>query len=148
VASRGVGVVKIVIATGVVTTIPTTTGFNFTHGITTDGTNLFVTEDVTFTVKKIVISTGVVSTIAGSGTPGSADGTGTAASFEFPAGITSDGTYLYMADESNGKIRKIGISTGIVTTIASGFSTPGYLTTDGTTLYVTDRTHHIIKKIF
>jgi len=38
---------------------------------------------------------------------GSANGTGTSASFNLPVGITTDGTNLYVADESNHLIRKI-----------------------------------------
>ncbi|SVE33010.1 uncharacterized protein METZ01_LOCUS485864, partial [marine metagenome] len=59
-----------------------------------------------------------VTTFAGSGTAGSANGTGTAASFIKPSGITSDGTNLYIADSTNHTIRKIVISTGVVSTFA------------------------------
>jgi len=69
-------------------------------------------------IRKIVISTGGVTTIAGTGSLGSANGTGTSASFNSPAEITTDGTNLYVADRSNHLIRKIVISTGAVTTVA------------------------------
>ncbi len=58
-------------------------------------------------IRKIVISTGVVTTLTGTGSPGYSNGTGTSASFKNPAGITTDGTNLYVADESNHLIRKI-----------------------------------------
>ena len=48
-----------------------------------------------------------VTTLAGTGSSGSANGTGTSASFYKPAGITTDGTNLYVADSSNHLIRKI-----------------------------------------
>ena len=61
----------------------------------------------------------VVTTLAGTGSSGSANGTGTSASFNSPSGITTDGTNLYVAEsESNHLIRKIVISTGAVTTLA------------------------------
>jgi len=60
----------------------------------------------------------VVTTLAGTGSSGSANGTGTSASFNNPYGITTDGTNLYVADQSNHLIRKIVISTGAVTTLA------------------------------
>ena len=48
-----------------------------------------------------------VTTLAGTGSSGSANGTGTSASFNSPHGITTDGTNLYVADMSNHLIRKI-----------------------------------------
>jgi len=47
-----------------------------------------------------------VETLAGSSS-GSTDATGTSASFYKPYGITTDGTNLYVADQSNHRIRKI-----------------------------------------
>ena len=165
---------KIVISTGVVTTIAgsTTSGstdgtgtsarFNYPTGITTDGTNLFVVDQYNHTIRKIVISTGVVTTLAGSTTSGSTDGTGTSARFYYPTGITTDGTNLFVADTSNHTIRKIVISTGVVTTIAGSagssgstnatgtsarFYYPTGITTDGTNLFVADTSNHTIRKI-
>ena len=107
-------------------------------------TNLYVAENGNDRIRKIVISTGVVTTLAGSSS-GSTDATGTSASFNNPAAITTDGTNLYVADFSNHRIRKIVISTGVVTTLAgsssgstdatgtsASFNNPGGITTDGT----------------
>ncbi|MGD0275907.1 MAG: hypothetical protein ABSB79_07615, partial [Syntrophales bacterium] len=59
-------------------------------------------------IRKIVISTGVVTTLAGTaGVQGSADGTGSAALFRWPEGITTDGSNLYVADTFNHTIRRI-----------------------------------------
>ena len=72
---------------------------------------------------------GVVSTLCGSGAVGAADGTGTAASFSYPAGIAVDSTgNLYIADVGNNEIRKV-TPAGVVTTVA-GSTTPGDV--DGT----------------
>ena len=49
----------------------------------------------------------VVTTLAGAESSGSANGTGTSASFNGPFGITTDGTNLYVADYTNHLIRKI-----------------------------------------
>jgi len=50
----------------------------------------------------------VVSTLAGSGTEGHADGTGTTAQFYHPAGVAVDSSgNVYVADFSNNRIRKI-----------------------------------------
>ena len=109
-----------------------------------------------------MISTGAVTTLAGSGSSGSADGTGTSASFNQPAGITTDGTNLYVADESNNTIRKIVITSGVVTTLAgtagssgstnatgtsASFGQPFGITSDGINLYVSEKEGHRIRKI-
>jgi len=164
---------KIVISTGVVTTLAgtgssgssngtgTSASFNQPSGITTDGTNLFLAEHNNNLIRKIVISTGVVTTLAGTGSSGSANGTGTSASFNNPYGITTDGTNLYVGDTFNHLIRQIVISTGVVTTLAgtgssgsangtgtsASFYKPYRITTDGTNLYVGDTFNHLIRKI-
>lgn len=167
---------KIVISTGAVTTLAgpaqgsTASGdtdatgnsarFNAPSGLATDGANLYVADNSNNKIRKIVISSGAVTTLAGPAqgttTSGDTDGTGNAARFNSPYGITSDGTNLYVGDASNQKIRKVVISTGVVTTIAgpaagsttSGdtdaignnarFSSPGGVSVDGDYLYISD----------
>jgi len=165
-----------VIATGVVTTVAGTAGaigstdgtgavarFYVPYGITTDGTNLFVTNAGDHTIRKIVIATGVVTTLAGMALSyGSTDGTGTAARFDYPFGITTDGINLFVADANNRTIRKVVIATGVVTTVAgtagaigstdgtgatARFFSPCGITTDGTNIYVADTANHTIRKI-
>ena len=135
--------------------------FSALGGITTDGTNLYVADIGNHSIRKIVIATGVVTTLAGSGVAGFADGTGTAAQFNQPNGITTDNTNLFVADYLNNRIRKIVIATGVVTTlagsgvatrvdgtgIAATFSNPYVLTTDGTYLYESDLFSGLIRKI-
>ena len=109
------------------------------------------------TIRKIVIATGAVTTLAGSaGSYGSTDGTGASARFYGPREITTDGTNLYVSDMNNHMIRKIVISTGVVTTIAGStssgstdatgtsarFNNPRGITTDGASLYVADGEKH------
>ena len=168
---------KIVIATGVVTTFAGSTSgsqgstddtgtaarFKFPWGIWGDGTNLYVTDRSNHTIRKIVISSQVVTTLAGTaGASGSIDDTGAAAQFNFPLGITGDGTNLFVVSNTNDTIRKIVISSQVVTTLAgtagsSGsmdetgpaaqFNNPEALWSDGTNLYVADKTNHTIRKV-
>ena len=85
----------------------TSASFYTHYGITTDGTNLYVADTNNYLIRQIVISTGVVTTVAGTGSSGSANGTGTSASFYTHYGITTDGTNLYVADTFNHLIRQI-----------------------------------------
>jgi hypothetical protein len=137
--------------------------FNYPFGVTLDNSgNLFVTDAVSHTIRKIT-SAGAVSTFAGvAGIPGSIDDTGTAAKFNFPAGIASDGTNLFVVDSGNHTIRKI-TSAGVVTTFAgtagstgstdatgtaARFSNPTALTVDASgNLYVSDQNYTKIRKI-
>ena len=67
----------------------------------------------------MAISSGDVNTLAGTaGSSGSADGTGTSASFNEPLGLATDGVNLYVTEYANDTIRKIVISNGVVTTLA------------------------------
>jgi sugar lactone lactonase YvrE len=93
--------------------------FNLPAGVAVDGNdNVYVADYGNNTVRKIT-SAGVTTTIAGQpGIPGSADGTGTAATFYSPTGIAIDPSgNLYIAEESNNTIRKI-TQAGVVTTLA------------------------------
>jgi uncharacterized repeat protein (TIGR01451 family) len=152
---------KIVISTGVVSTLAgniaggsangtgTAASFNFPWGITYDGNgNLFIADQNNNLIRKIVISSGAVSTLAGHLAKGSANGTGTAASFNQPWGLTCDGSgNLFVADEGNNLIRKIVISTGAVTTLAS-LVTPSGIRFDGKgNLFVTDQFNNTVSKI-
>ncbi len=103
----------------------------------------------------------VVNTIAGTGTNGYLDGTGTGAQLNVPWGLTVDAnSNLYVADFSNNKIRRIDPS-GVVTTFAGNgagfqngtgtaalFRSPTGLAIDGSgNLYVSDSQNHSIRKI-
>jgi hypothetical protein len=143
--------------------------FRFPFGITTDGTSLFIADRSNNKIRKIDIATGVVSTFAGpapgSRSSGYVNATGNAARFLFPRGITTDGTYLYMADSYNNVIRRISIATAAVDTVAgpaapdvkageidgtgtaARFNYPNGITADGTSLYVSDIWGNTIRRI-
>jgi DNA-binding beta-propeller fold protein YncE len=167
---------KVVVATGVVTVFAGTVGtpgstdgtgtaakFNSPNGIDTDGTNLYVSDSDNHTIRKIVISTGEVTTLAGTaGSVGYTDGTGSAARFYYPRGVTVLSGNLYVADSATSIIRKIVVATGVVTTFAGSAFSNGYtdatstsarfyspygITNDGTDLYLTDSTANNVRKI-
>ena len=125
--------------------------------------NLYVGDASTDTIRKITPD-GIVTLVAGAdGSAGTADGSGGAARFSAPSGVSvaADGT-LTVADTANGTIRRIATS-GAVTTLAgspgargnldgagtaASFSYPVGLaqTTDGT-VYVADAMNHTIRRI-
>ena len=131
--------IRKVTPSGAVTTIAGTPGvkgstngtgsaalFNSPAGIVVDGSgNLYVSEQGNVDIRKITPS-GVVTTLAGTaGASGSADGTGTAAQFQAPAGMALDASgNLYVADYGNGTIRKV-TPAGVVTTVAGRASNQG-----------------------
>jgi len=152
-------------AASAVNAIGSLAAFYNPYGITTDGSNLFVADSENNLIRKIVLATGEVSTLSGGGAPakvgrGFHDGSATTALFAEPAGITTDGKYLYVADYGNHRIRKVVISTGEVSTLAGGdpgnadgngddamFSKPTDLTIVDGNLYVTDYGNNKIRKI-
>ncbi|MBI2949737.1 MAG: hypothetical protein HYY23_19065 [Verrucomicrobia bacterium] len=125
--------------------------------------NVYVADSGNSTIRKITPG-GVVSTLAGlAGTGGSADGTGSAARFAGPRGVTVDSSgNVYVADTYNQTIRKI-TSGGIVSTLAGLPGHPG--SADGTgsaarfgwpfgvavdkegNVYVADTENNMIRKV-
>ena len=92
--------------------------------------SVYVADTDNQTIRKIT-ATGVVTTLAGSpGISGSADGTGTTARFNAPAGVAVDASgNVYVGDSGNYTVRKITPG-GVVTTMAG---TAGHSAlTDGT----------------
>ncbi len=73
-------------------------------------------------------------TLAGSGLPGSVNGTGLAAQFNNPSSIAMDGLgNIYVADTNNHAIRKV-TQTGVVTTVAGSLGAQGQGSVDGSAL--------------
>jgi NHL repeat len=124
--------IRKVTAAGVVTTLAGTAGmfgsadgtgtaarFGGLAGVAVDSAgNVYVADQGNQTIRKVTAA-GVVTTLAGTaGMPGSVDGMGAAARFNYPSGVTVDGAdNVYVADANNHTIRKI-TPTGTVTTVA------------------------------
>jgi gliding motility-associated-like protein len=136
--------------------------FHYPIGVAADlAGNLYIGDEVNSLIRKISPA-GVVTTLAGSGLQGSANGTGTAASFNTPYGVTVDGAgNVYVADEGNSLIRKI-TPLGVVTTLAgsgiagatngtgtmASFNFPTGVAVDAAgNVYVAEGTNNLVRKI-
>lgn len=123
----------------VVTTLAGSGSFGFADGTGTsavlaapaalaaDSTgNLYFSDQATSRIRKVTLG-GVVTTLAGNGSSSYAEGTGTAALFNWPQAITvGPSNYLYISDTNNYKIREL--STSNVSRLVVG-STQGDATT-------------------
>ena len=90
-------------------------------GIVKDATgNLYFSDDANHVVRKIAAGTGVISVVAGSGYYGSSGdgGAATSAALSYPGTLALDGSNLYIVDLGSETIRKVDVTTGIITTIA------------------------------
>jgi len=97
------------------------------QAITSDGAGTIYVADYGNNRIRKITSAGVITTLAGSGAPAELDGTGVAAKINGPDGITYDGLgNLYVSDAGGNTIRKIVISTGVVSTVAGIAGTAGH----------------------
>jgi sugar lactone lactonase YvrE len=105
--------------------------FNLPTGLAVDSSNNVYVADYANDIIRKITPGGVVTTIAGKGgNSGSTDGTGTAARFNVPLGITIDANgNLFVCEEKGNTIREI-TPAGVVTTLAGTPSLAG--STDGT----------------
>ena len=113
--------------------------------------NVYINDSLSNRIRKVTVSTGVITTIAGSSTSASYSGDGgpaTSATLYYPAGVALDSSgvdiaqYYYMhfslifvflsvgnvyiSDQGNNRIRKVTVSTGIITTIAGSGGTGSF----------------------
>ncbi len=126
---------KITISTGVISTVAgtgtgsysgdngaaTSAALNGPCGVSVDSSgNIYIADYHNDCVRKVTVSTGIITTVAGTGTAGynSDNIAATSATLNYPHGVTID-TYgnLYIADRYNHRIRKVTVSTGVITTI-------------------------------
>lgn len=146
--------------------------FNSPHGITNDGTYLYVADSGNRLIRRVSIATGEVSTLAGKPTGGFTDGIGSEALFASPEDLTLVGTDLYVTDMYGATVRKIDLMTRQVSTFAgktvyedkdgmrsflpgfidgmgqsARFNFPMGITNDGKNLYVADQNNNKIRKI-
>ena len=174
VADSGNNEIRMITPAGVVSTLAgsstagsangTGSAASFYHpvGVAVDPAGDIIVADTDNNEIRMITPAGVVSTLAGSTTAGSANGTGSAASFYHPVGVAVDASgNIYVADFGNNEIREI-TPTGVVTTLAgsttagdangtgsaASFFGPLGVTVDGSgMLYVTDGLNNEIRAV-
>jgi uncharacterized protein (TIGR03437 family) len=142
---------------------------NSPSNVAVDASGTVYFTDTNNNVVRKVTKDGNIATVAGNQTNGTTyggdGGLATNASVYRPSGVAVDAAgNVYIADTSNNRIRKITVSTGVITTIA-GTGNPGYggdgkaavnaslknpvaVAVDGSgNLYIADSGNHVIRKI-
>ena len=126
---------KVTASTGIISTLAGTgvSGYTGDGGPATSATlnqpfdvtvdkdgNVYVTDNGNNVIRKITASTGIISTVAGTGIKGySGDNSlATTAKLFYPYRVITDSTgNLYISDQANQRVRKVDISTGVITTL-------------------------------
>ena len=110
--------------------------------------NIYVADYTNHRIRKVTVSTSIITTIAGTGTSSYSgdNGAATSAALKNPIAVALDLSgsaniitltqllfsladtlgNVYIADSSNNRIRKITVSTGIITTIAGSSTSSSY----------------------
>ena len=144
IADSGNNVIREVdLSTGLITTVAgngtcgysgdggpaTSAELSYPTGVAVDAKgDLFIADSGNNVVREVTSSTGLITTVAGNGTGGySGDGyAATSAQLDDPTGVAVDAAgHIFIADSSNGAIREVDPSTGLINTVA-GNGTWGY----------------------
>jgi hypothetical protein len=174
VADRENHAVRRLTAAGVVTTVagaPPRSGgqdglgaaarFDGPAGVAAVGDDVLVADTNSHAVRRVTAA-GAVATLAGlAGSPGTADGTGSAARFRFPGGVATLGNDLFVTDSGNHTVRRI-TPDNVVTTLAGSPGAPGSVDGAGGgarfnnpqgivalngNLYVVDTGNHTVRRV-
>ena len=136
--------------------------FNFPIGIAIDDEdNIYISDSYNFKIK-VIRPDGMVEFIAGTGEEGSMDGDVSMAQFDHPVYLcVDDSNNLFVTGNEDNRIRKIDMSTNLVSTYAGSglgyqdgpsdvarFNRPQGIAIDiEGNLFVGDRDNHVIRKI-
>ena len=129
--------------------------------------NQFIAELFNNRIRKVAAGTGTITTVVGTGAAGfSGDGgAATSAELDYPSGVDLDSAgNLYIADTDNSRVRKVDVSTGIITTLAGNgvqghsgdggpaasaeLNQPGGVRVDNAgNVFIADTGNHVVRKV-
>jgi len=134
--------------------------------VTPDGKYAVVGDGSNHVVRKVDLNSGDVTTLAGTGKPGSGNGKGAQATFNFPEAVVvaPDGSHVMVADRASHCIRKVSLDDGSVETFVGTCGKKGHkdgygpdaqffvpeavaFTPDGKFLMVADMKNKVIRKV-
>lgn len=101
---------------------------NFPSALAVDGVALYIADTMNHRVRRVDLRTGVIRTLAGTGQHRcSGDGgPATAATLNEPCALALDGKgSLFIADQSNNRVRRVDLESGLIST-AAGTGESGY----------------------
>lgn len=139
------------------------------RGVVADGAgNLYIADSQNHRIRRVDAATKIITTVAGNGTQGSSGdgGQATNASLYYPQGVSLDGAgALYIADTQNNRIRRVNLSSGVISTVAGGgtagwpafgdggqatgatLNYPSGVFADGSGLYIAEGGYSRIRKV-
>jgi DNA-binding beta-propeller fold protein YncE len=129
--------------------------------------NIYLADYTSHTLFNINANTGSETVYSGTGTMGYVDGALSIAQFYYPSGIafTSDGMSMYVADNANCLIRKVDLTTQMVSTAAGVYNAYAYedningslakfnqpvdlvVAPGDSIIYISDSENHLIRKL-
>lgn len=128
------------------------------HGITTDGSTLYVADQDNEAIRRI--AGGQVSTLFGGGGQGFVDGSFLEAKLQAPLGVAVAAGVLFVADAGNNRIRAAQLTSQTVSTAAGSvdgyldgaaanarFKLPHDVATVGQAIYIADEGAHAIRRL-
>ncbi len=101
---------------------------NFPSAVAVDATGtIFIADTLNHRIRRVDAKTGIIQTVAGTGQSkfGGDGGPGVSACLNEPVALVLDDGRLYIADQSNNRIRMLDLDSGVITTVA-GTGDSGY----------------------
>lgn len=127
----------------------TSTSFSDIIGVVVDDAQMYVVDVNNSWIRNISLTTNIITTLAGAGTYGDVDATGTNAYFDTPffCALAGSSGILIVTDTFNNKIKSIVTSTQVVTTLSGTVPFPlGVWVDSSLVIYVSGNTNVLYSK--